>query len=184
MTQTRHSGEPLGNVRGRALLGIRRQNGPGRGHHPAAPRAAGADDRYDYPPAQLQGLQGPFLGFVWVLVCLCWLLFVWVGCLLQTTHHPPVPTLNLPRTTHQQLFDRLVLLSLGAVVYAGPIANVEPYFASLGYNTPHGDNPGAFFECLACVLVGVLVHAHDTITACLPCLCVCACCWCVDTVVS
>jgi hypothetical protein len=83
-----------------------------------------------------------------------------------TPHHKPQPhpqhqgrtlvcTIHQPSYKVFQLFDRLVLLSLGATVYAGPISRVEPYFAALGYETPHGDNPG---ECVC--WVGVVMDGR------------------------
>lgn len=70
---------------------------------------------------------------------------------MHSSIQPPIPrqqgrtlvcTIHQPSFKIFQLFDRLVLLSLGAVTYAGPVARVEAYFHTLGYDTPHGDNPG------------------------------------------
>lgn len=43
-----------------------------------------------------------------------------------------------------QLFDSLLLLTTGRVVYEGPVGHVEKHFASLGFSTPHGENPADY----------------------------------------
>ena len=43
-----------------------------------------------------------------------------------------------------QMFDRLVYLSRGRVVYEGPVSQVEDYFLRMGYDTPRGENPADF----------------------------------------
>jgi ATP-binding cassette subfamily G (WHITE) protein 2 len=45
-------------------------------------------------------------------------------------------------------FNRLVLLSKGALAYDGPVDAVEAYFQALGHVTPRGENPADFFMAL------------------------------------
>jgi len=43
-----------------------------------------------------------------------------------------------------KMFDRLVFLSAGNLVYDGPVSNVNPYFASIGYSVPPDENPADY----------------------------------------
>jgi ABC-type multidrug transport system ATPase subunit len=54
-------------------------------------------------------------------------------------------TIHQPSYKIFRLFDRLVLLSLGRVVYEGKIDDVEGYFSTIGYETPRGENPIDFY---------------------------------------
>eukprot|EP00624_Nannochloropsis_granulata_P002827 evm.model.NODE_24437_length_17166_cov_22.300535.1 len=54
-------------------------------------------------------------------------------------------TIHQPSYKIFRLFDRLVLLSLGHVVYNGKIEDVEAYYSSIGYDTPRGENPIDFY---------------------------------------
>jgi ABC-type multidrug transport system ATPase subunit len=54
-------------------------------------------------------------------------------------------TIHQPSYKIFRLFDRLVLLSLGNVVYNGRIEDVEAYYSSIGYDTPRGENPIDFY---------------------------------------
>jgi len=53
-------------------------------------------------------------------------------------------TIHQPRSNIFQLFDKLLLLSKGGVVYFGPCANVVDYFADIGYPIPLRVNPADF----------------------------------------
>lgn len=54
---------------------------------------------------------------------------------------------------------------MGAAVYAGPVARVETYFSQLGYDTPHGDNPGMWE-----VLSGLILLVCVSVMAVVGCL--------------
>lgn len=54
-------------------------------------------------------------------------------------------TIHQPSYKIFRRFDRLVLLSLGSVVYNGSIEDVEGYFSSIGFLTPRGENPIDFY---------------------------------------
>ena len=43
------------------------------------------------------------------------------------------------------MFDRLVFLSRGRVVYEGRVSQVEDYFSKMGYDTPRGENPADYY---------------------------------------
>ena len=47
------------------------------------------------------------------------------------------------------LFDEIILLAEGKLLYAGPIAEVEGYFASLGYKAPSHMDVADFLQLLA-----------------------------------
>ena len=47
-----------------------------------------------------------------------------------------IVTLLQPPPETFALFDDLILLSEGQVIYSGPVEEVVPYFESLGYNLP------------------------------------------------
>eukprot|EP00547_Thalassionema_nitzschioides_P003473 CAMPEP_0194202806 /NCGR_PEP_ID=MMETSP0156-20130528/2735_1 /TAXON_ID=33649 /ORGANISM="Thalassionema nitzschioides, Strain L26-B" /LENGTH=1424 /DNA_ID=CAMNT_0038928407 /DNA_START=109 /DNA_END=4383 /DNA_ORIENTATION=+ len=46
------------------------------------------------------------------------------------------------------LFDELVLLSAGKVIYSGPVEEVVPYFESLGYELPERMDPADWLQAL------------------------------------
>ncbi|KAJ1925810.1 hypothetical protein IWQ60_004328 [Tieghemiomyces parasiticus] len=56
---------------------------------------------------------------------------------LMTIHQPSAKTFNL--------FDKIILLCRGQVVYSGPRADTLDYFASLGYHCGQHENPADFF---------------------------------------
>jgi len=49
-------------------------------------------------------------------------------------------TIHQPRSNIVSLFDQLVLLAQGRLVYAGEFARCQPYFDSIGYHCPPGFN--------------------------------------------
>ena len=53
-------------------------------------------------------------------------------------------TIHQPRSSIYELFDQLMVLSLGRTVYFGPAAQVTPYFDHLGYHCPQYSNPADF----------------------------------------
>jgi len=52
-----------------------------------------------------------------------------------------ISSIHQPRSNIFQLFDRLVLLKSGEIIFAGNTANVVPYFSSIGYDIPSMTNP-------------------------------------------
>lgn len=44
-----------------------------------------------------------------------------------------IASIHQPSTTTFELFDKLMLLSKGKVVFSGPLKNVKGYFGGLGY---------------------------------------------------
>lgn len=54
-------------------------------------------------------------------------------------------TIHQPRSQLFQLFDQLVLLCGGKIVYHGPAAGAQEYFASIGHPCPWQFNPADFF---------------------------------------
>ncbi|KAG6014925.1 hypothetical protein E4U54_004598 [Claviceps lovelessii] len=61
-------------------------------------------------------------------------------------------TIHQPRSNIVTLFDRLVLLANGSVVFSGPFAQCQSYFDSIGYECPPGFN-------IADYLVDLTMHA-------------------------
>lgn len=49
-------------------------------------------------------------------------------------------TIHQPRSNIVALFDQLVLLAQGRLVYAGEFAKCQPYFDSIGQHCPLGFN--------------------------------------------
>src|ERR1700730_9453198 len=49
-------------------------------------------------------------------------------------------TIHQPRSNIVALFDQLVLLAQGRLVYAGDLVNCQPYFDSIGQHCPPGFN--------------------------------------------
>ncbi|KAJ1662301.1 hypothetical protein IW140_005993 [Coemansia sp. RSA 1813] len=56
---------------------------------------------------------------------------------LMTIHQPSARIFNI--------FDKVILLSQGRVVYFGPTASAIQYFASIGYQCPVHENPADYF---------------------------------------
>lgn len=66
-------------------------------------------------------------------------------------------TIHQPRSNIVALFDRLVLLAQGRVVYSGPFPLCQAYFDSIGYECPPGFN-------IADYLVDLTMHASNTLS--------------------
>eukprot|EP00189_Rhodosorus_marinus_P012759 CAMPEP_0184738390 /NCGR_PEP_ID=MMETSP0315-20130426/1043_1 /TAXON_ID=101924 /ORGANISM="Rhodosorus marinus, Strain UTEX LB 2760" /LENGTH=689 /DNA_ID=CAMNT_0027206073 /DNA_START=198 /DNA_END=2267 /DNA_ORIENTATION=- len=56
-----------------------------------------------------------------------------------------VTTIHQPRSNIFTLFDRLLLLSKGRVMYFGPATDAVAYFSALNYRCPANFNPADFF---------------------------------------
>mmetsp|Transcript_15706 Transcript_15706/g.64196 ORF Transcript_15706/g.64196 Transcript_15706/m.64196 type:complete len:181 (-) Transcript_15706:872-1414(-) len=56
-----------------------------------------------------------------------------------------VTTIHQPRSNIFTLFDRLLLLSKGRVMYFGPATDAVAYFSGLNYRCPSNFNPADFF---------------------------------------
>ena len=61
-------------------------------------------------------------------------------------------TIHQPRSNIVALFDQLMLLAKGRVVYSGPFSSCQQYFDSIGYSCPPGFN-------IADYLVDLTMHA-------------------------
>ncbi|GBG34978.1 ABC transporter G family member 31 [Hondaea fermentalgiana] len=55
----------------------------------------------------------------------------------RNLHHTPVVALLQPPPEVYELFDEILIMALGYIVYHGPRENVLPYFASIGFECPH-----------------------------------------------
>lgn len=78
-----------------------------------------------------------------------------VECLVslaQNYNRTIIFTIHQPRSNIVALFDRLVLLAKGKMVYSGEFTNCQDYFADLGYPCPAGFNIADF-------LVDLTMHA-------------------------
>jgi ABC-type multidrug transport system ATPase subunit len=63
------------------------------------------------------------------------------------------------------LFDEVILLAEGKVLYAGPIAQVEEYFASLGYYAPEHVDVADFLQALSTPDAGNLFDPPPAVKA-------------------
>jgi ABC-type multidrug transport system ATPase subunit len=72
--------------------------------------------------------------------------FMHLGKVQKRTH---VISLLQPSPETVSLFDEVVLLAEGKLLYAGPIGDVEQYFASLGYKAPDYLDIADFLQLLA-----------------------------------
>eukprot|EP01055_Gregarina_sp_Pseudo9_P005489 Gregarina_sp_Pseudo_9__5488@NODE_701_length_2347_cov_46_097487_g662_i0_p1_GENE_NODE_701_length_2347_cov_46_097487_g662_i0NODE_701_length_2347_cov_46_097487_g662_i0_p1_ORF_typecomplete_len651_score31_01ABC_tran/PF00005_27/1_4e35ABC2_membrane/PF01061_24/5_3e32AAA_21/PF13304_6/1_6AAA_21/PF13304_6/3_6e05SMC_N/PF02463_19/1_9SMC_N/PF02463_19/0_002AAA_15/PF13175_6/0_063AAA_15/PF13175_6/0_29RsgA_GTPase/PF03193_16/2_3e05AAA_25/PF13481_6/6_3e05AAA_29/PF13555_6/8_2e05AAA_16/PF13191_6/0_00017ATPase/PF06745_ len=63
----------------------------------------------------------------------------------QTHGRTVLCTIHQPRSQVYHLFDTLLLLRAGDIVYRGPAAEATTYFASLGFQCPAEFNPPDFF---------------------------------------
>jgi ABC-type multidrug transport system ATPase subunit len=66
-------------------------------------------------------------------------------------------TIHQPRSNIVTLFDQLILLAKGRVIYSGSQTNVQNYFGTIGYNCPPGFN-------IADYLIDLTMEAVDTDT--------------------
>ncbi|KAK1245801.1 hypothetical protein MKX07_004870 [Trichoderma sp. CBMAI-0711] len=64
-------------------------------------------------------------------------------------------TIHQPRSNIVALFDRLILLAQGKLVYSGLFSQCQPYFDDIGYECPPGFN-------IADYLVDLTMHASST----------------------
>lgn len=55
-----------------------------------------------------------------------------------------IASIHQPSTLTFSIFDRLLVLSNGKMVYNGAVANVQPYFDSLGFKMPLYTNPAEY----------------------------------------
>ncbi|KAF2105736.1 ATP-binding cassette transporter-like protein [Lophiotrema nucula] len=55
-----------------------------------------------------------------------------------------IASIHQPSTTTFELFDKLLLMSLGKVAYNGPVSGIKDYFDALGYSMPLFTNPAEF----------------------------------------
>ncbi|KAL1305221.1 hypothetical protein AAFC00_002139 [Neodothiora populina] len=72
--------------------------------------------------------------------------------LCKTYNRTVVFTIHQPRSNIVALFDQLVLLAKGRLVYSGPFSSCQTYFDNLGYPCPPGFN-------IADYLVDLTMHA-------------------------
>ena len=80
--------------------------------------------------------------------------------LVKTYNRTVVFTIHQPRSNIVALFDQLVLLAKGRMVYSGPFSSCQSYFDDIGYACPPGFN-------IADYLVDLTMHAsgrHPSIT--------------------
>lgn len=72
--------------------------------------------------------------------------------LVKTYNRTVIFTIHQPRSNIVALFDQLILLARGRVVYSGPFSSCQAYFDNLGYPCPPGFN-------IADYLVDLTMHA-------------------------
>ncbi|GAM26682.1 hypothetical protein SAMD00019534_098570 [Acytostelium subglobosum LB1] len=72
-----------------------------------------------------------------------------IGCIKQvvnTTNTPAMVTLLQPSSQLASLFDNLIILSKGRIIYFGPMKKALAYFEDLGFVCPKHHNPAEFFQ--------------------------------------
>ena len=60
-------------------------------------------------------------------------------------------TIHQPRSNIVALFDQLVLLAQGRLVYAGEFGKCQPYFDSIGQHCPPGFNIADYLSAHVCL---------------------------------
>ncbi|KAL6069457.1 ATP-binding cassette sub- G member 2 [Balamuthia mandrillaris] len=60
-----------------------------------------------------------------------------------------ITTIHQPSSDILALFDRLILMTHGNIIYNGPPSKIVPYFASIGYKCPKYTNPAEYIMDLA-----------------------------------
>eukprot|EP00980_Cylindrotheca_fusiformis_P012580 scaffold3084_cov144-Cylindrotheca_fusiformis.AAC.28 len=85
--------------------------------------------------------------------------FMHLGRALKRTH---VISLLQPSPETVSLFDEVVLLAEGKLIYAGPIDEVEEYFALLGYKAPDHLDIADFLQLLATTDAGKVFEPSET----------------------
>jgi ABC-type multidrug transport system ATPase subunit len=56
-----------------------------------------------------------------------------------------ISVIHQPRSSIYNMFDQLLLLSMGRVMYMGPVKQAVPYFESIGFSCPRSFNPSDYF---------------------------------------
>lgn len=62
--------------------------------------------------------------------------------------HTVVSSIHQPRSSIFAMFDDLILLSEGQMLYTGPAKDALPYFEELGHKCPEHYNPAEFLADL------------------------------------
>lgn len=70
-------------------------------------------------------------------------------------------TIHQPRSNIVSLFDKLVLLANGSLVYTGPQADAAQFFSEIGYNCPPGFNVADFLIDLTMLASGSIPTDDD-----------------------
>ena len=65
--------------------------------------------------------------------------------LAHSLHRTVICTIHSPSSALYQVFDDILLLAKGHVVYHGPVPEAVPYFAGVGYPLPEQTNPSEYF---------------------------------------
>ncbi|KAG7350244.1 ABC-2 type transporter-domain containing protein [Nitzschia inconspicua] len=63
-------------------------------------------------------------------------------------NHVKIVSLLQPPPETFSLFDELILLSGGQIIYSGPVQDVVPYFESLGYQLPERMDPADWLQAI------------------------------------
>ncbi len=78
-----------------------------------------------------------------------------------------IATVHQPSSEIFHLFDDLLLLSQGEIVYAGEVAHAVDYFTSIGYPCPQYSNPADFFfmDVLRQFTIAPIIEEHNSAAA-------------------
>ncbi|MCJ1312636.1 hypothetical protein MMC25_006311 [Agyrium rufum] len=85
--------------------------------------------------------------------------------LAKSNNRTVIFTIHQPRSNIIALFDQLVLLAKGRVVYSGPFQSCQSYFDHLGYSCPSGFNIADYLIDLTMHAEAVTTQADDTTTS-------------------
>lgn len=72
-------------------------------------------------------------------------------------------TIHQPRSNIVALFDQLVLLAQGRLMYSGEFAKCQPHFDSIGYHCPLGFNIADYLSVyiLSCKRCYILMNSYS-----------------------
>ena len=76
--------------------------------------------------------------------------------LSRTYNRTVIFTIHQPRSNIVALFDKLVLLAAGKLVYSGPAGDCQAYFAENGHSCPPGFNIADYLSQSLAILFGAL----------------------------
>lgn len=116
------------------------------------------------PAAMCSRLMGLCLAIIIVIIVIIMIMFRHIttmsACIVQVMQtlkdlckegHTVISSIHQPRSSIFAMFDDLILLSEGRMLYSGPAFQALAYFEELGHHCPHHYNPAEFLADLISV---------------------------------